>query len=752
MFEFTLEQSPIEIFWINRDGGFSYVNEQGRKLLGYTLKELQQMTIWDIDPVFTKEQWDQIWNSQPEEQVLENRFESIHRRKDGTEFPVEINSKQIRIGNEIFHVAFVLDITQSKKAYEALQLTHYCLDNAPVAFYRANQEGKLLAANHHLCKSLNYSKKELLNKYVHEVDQNMTQEVWNQRVQDFIPGETKKILSYHLRSDGTSLPVEITTTLLMYGNEKHIIGFATDISERKKAEEELRENEYYLRKSQEIAHIGSYHFKIDDDYWTCSDELNRIFGLDPDLHKTLQTWLNIVHPENQDMMSRYLNDNITNNQRFDKQYRIIRQSDNEIRWVQGYGEFDLDENGVPICMYGTIQDITEQKKAEEEKEKLAAQLRQSQKLESIGRLAGGVAHDFNNMLNVILGYSELIEEQLEPDNPILKEIREINRAGCRARDITRQLLAFSRKQIISPKLINANDCIQTSIKSLFHLIGEHIQLNFFPKQDLWKIKFDPSQLDQILINLSVNARDAMPKGGKLIIETDNATFDEDYCRLNTETTPGHYVLISVSDTGSGISKDSVQKIFEPFYTTKGVGAGTGLGLATVYGIVKQNQGFIHVYSEPEQGANFKIYLPCSDEENIAEAVEDESQDCGKESILLVEDNDLVREMTEKMLESAGYNIVTATDVDDAIRISSDLNVSLDLMLSDVVMPKMHGTDLWEKIKKNRPEIKVLFMSGYTSNVIVHNGVLEDAFSFIQKPFTRNALIKSINEALDKKTH
>lgn len=399
-------------------------------------------------------------------------------------------------------------------------------------------------------------------------------------------------------------------------------------------------------------------------------------------------------------------------------------------------------------MYGTIQDITERKHAEHEKEKLADQLRQSQKLESIGRLAGGVAHDFNNMLNVILGYSELIEDKLDKDNPILSEIQQIGNAGRRARDITRQLLAFSRKQMIAPVTLDLNEHIHNMTKTLCRLIGEHIELCFQPRQDLWTIRFDPSQIDQILVNLSVNARDAMPQGGKLTIETDNITLNEDYCRHHAYFKPGLYVLIGVSDTGAGIDNEVMPQIFEPFFTTKGVGEGTGLGLATVYGIIKQNNGFVTVQSEADQGATFKIYLPCSaDVISASDHSEEGAAQTGAESILLVEDNDLVRKVTSSMLESAGYSVIVADDVNDAIAICSDPQVCIDLMITDVVMPQMNGTELWEQVKTARPAMNVLFMSGYTPNVIVPQGNPDERVSFLQKPFNRNDLIQSINDAL-----
>jgi two-component system sensor histidine kinase EvgS len=417
-------------------------------------------------------------------------------------------------------------------------------------------------------------------------------------------------------------------------------------------------------------------------------------------------------------------------------------------WLEITATFIRDENGKPTGLLLAGRDINARKKAEEEKAKLEEQLLQAQKMESVGRLAGGVAHDFNNMLNVILGYAELAKLKLTSDDPVSKDIEEIEKAAIRSRDVTSQLLAFSRKQIISPKIINLNELILSIQKTLARVIGEDVHLSFYPKENIWQIKFDPTHIEQILFNLAANARDAMPGGGKLTMETHNVHLDEAFCRDHLGFMPGDYVVLAVSDNGSGIDKENLQYVFEPFFTTKDVGKGTGLGLAMVYGIVKQNGGFINVYSEPGQGTTFKIYMPRNLEmDATVEETKEESAVFSPAMILLVEDDDMVRGMITQMLKTIGYSVMAAATPGEALSLCEKGDTTVDLVITDVVMPVMNGRELRDKLRVVRPEIKVLFVSGYTSNVVVHHGILEEGVHFLQKPFSMNDLSRKISEAL-----
>lgn len=382
---------------------------------------------------------------------------------------------------------------------------------------------------------------------------------------------------------------------------------------------------------------------------------------------------------------------------------------------------------------------------------LEEQLRQAQKMESLGRLAGGVAHDFNNMLSIILGNVEMILIDMEPESPLVKSLSQIQKAAKRSSDFTKQLLAFARKQTISPKVIDLNETLEGMLKMLRRLIGENIELVWRPQIDLWAVKMDPSQVDQILANLCLNASDSIEEGGEIYIETENLVCDADYCIDHEDFVPGNYVVISVSDNGRGIGKEDINKLFEPFFTTKEVGKGTGLGLATVYGIVKQNNGFINVYSEPEHGATFKIYLPqyVGQGEAEPENLTLEREHTGSETILLVEDEKGLLDMTCKMLERLGYNVMAANSPEDAVGISKRTYPGkIHLLLSDVVMPGMNGQKLSEELLLTHTEMKCIFMSGYTADVIAHHGVLREGVNFINKPFSVQDLAIKIRSVLD----
>jgi two-component system cell cycle sensor histidine kinase/response regulator CckA len=371
-------------------------------------------------------------------------------------------------------------------------------------------------------------------------------------------------------------------------------------------------------------------------------------------------------------------------------------------------------------------------------------------MESVGRLAGGVAHDFNNMLGVILGHAELALEQVDPAQPLHDDLLAIYSAAKRSADLTRQLLAFARKQTIAPEVLDLNDVIASMLNMLRRLLGENIELQWKPGADLWSVKVDPSQIDQILANLCVNARDAISGIGTLTIATDNSALDEHYCAAHAGCAPGDYVRLAVSDDGCGMDKDTQSHLFEPFFTTKAMGEGTGLGLATVYGAVKQNSGYINVYSEPGHGTTFTIYLPRQLDRaaQMQAAGTTRPRPSGHETILLVEDEPSILTLTEKMLTRQGYTVLVANTPGEAIRLAEQYAGEIHLLMTDVVMPEMNGRVLATNLLALHPQIKRLFMSGYTADVIAHQGVLHEGVHFIQKPFTLDNLAAKVREALD----
>ena len=422
----------------------------------------------------------------------------------------------------------------------------------------------------------------------------------------------------------------------------------------------------------------------------------------------------------------------------------VRQADGRIAW----GIFTAipisdSETGQMTGALVTFLDITERKHLEE-------QLRQSQKMEAVGRLAGGIAHDFNNLLTAIIGYSQLLLGRIEVGGPMQEELEEIRKAGERAASLTRQLLAFSRKELLQPQVLDLNALVANLDKMLRRLIGEDIELVTIFGPGLEPVEADPAQLEQVVLNLVVNARDAMPQGGKIVIETKNLELDEAYAHQHVSVSPGRYVMLAVSDQGSGMNAETLKHIFEPFYTTKRHEEGTGLGLSTVYGVVKQSGGNVWVYSEVGRGTTFKIYLPQANEVVDARKTETASTEVarGTETVLVAEDEELVRKFVRSILEKSGYTVLEAHHGSEALRVALQHPGLIHLLLTDVVMPLMDGKLLAQRMVDLRPGIRVLFMSGYSENAVVHHGALEAGTAFIEKPFTVESLARKVREALD----
>lgn len=464
--------------------------------------------------------------------------------------------------------------------------------------------------------------------------------------------------------------------------------------------------------------------------------------------KTLDT---IIHPDDMPNIIAAWDEAIAHPDKIvTVQYRHIHK---EKQWVfcEAVAQSFLNEpaiNGV----IASVRDITDRKLAERETERLHEQLIQAQKMESVGRLAGGVAHDFNNMLSVILGYSELALEQVRKDQPIHPALQGIQQAAQRSANLTKQLLAFARKQTVQPKVLDLNTAVEGMLTMLQRIIGEDVDLVWLPGNNLGQIKMDPSQIDQILANLCVNSRDAIKGTGRITIETDTVCLDAAFCLEHPDAVPGEHVLLTVNDNGRGMSHDTLAHLFEPFFTTKKLGAGTGLGLATIYGIVKQNNGFISVRSEPGEGSSFKIYLPCYLEKDghIVELDMAGPMVPGHETILLVEDEPMILKMAALMLKQMGFHILQASTPHEAIHLAHEYTGEISLLMTDVIMPEMNGSDLAKKLSSQYPDLKLLFMSGYTANIISQHGVLDEGVDFIQKPFTKTELITRIREVLERK--
>lgn len=528
---------------------------------------------------------------------------------------------------------------------------------------------------------------------------------------------------------------------------------SVDITERKQAEAALRESEASLRQSQRVAHVGHWTWHTEANRVVWSDEMKRIFHLDPeqvasDLDRIIaQT----IHPDDCEKVIEAKQAVLAAQKPVPLEHRLLL-ADGEVRTVLVIpGEQETDENGRILKLNGIAQDITEQKKLEAENERLTAQFYHAQRLDAIGKLAGGIAHDFNNLLMPIIGYAEMGEMSLPPDAPLRANFIRIQEAADRAANLTRQILAFSRQQVLEMNLVNLNEIITSFQEMISRLLPEDIILQLHLGAYLDLIRADAGQIEQVLLNLVINARDAMPDGGILTVETDLVSLDADYVAKHSGAETGMYVMMAVSDTGHGMDAETQQRIFEPFFTTKTRGNGTGLGLATVFGIIKQHRGNIWVYSEPGQGTTFKIYLPAAHDHetephpNTTNAPEVEL--AGLDTILVVEDETSVRQLVCDTLKTHGYTVLEASSAAEALDIATDYRHEIHLLLTDVVMPGLNGRQLYAELVKQRPRLIGLFMSGYTDNVIVHHGVLDPDVAFLAKPFPMQRLLLKVKEVL-----
>ncbi|ABW69071.1 PAS domain S-box protein [Desulfosudis oleivorans] len=524
------------------------------------------------------------------------------------------------------------------------------------------------------------------------------------------------------------------------GDLKGIVFSTRDVTERRRIEQELKESEERFR-ALHNASFGGIAIHDKGLILECNQGLSEITGYTYDELIGMQG-LSLISDGTRDKVVRNINAG------YEKPYEAEGVRKNGGIYPLRLEARNIRYKGKDVRVV-EFRDITENKRAEKEKEHLEAQLSHAQKMESVGRLAGGVAHDFNNMLNVILGYTELALQNMDKDDPLYNDLTEILDAARRSSDITRQLLAFARRQTIAPRTIDLNETVEGMLKMLRRLIGEDIDLAWEPSSGLWLVNMDPAQVDQVLANLLVNARDAIDGVGRVTIETDNAVLDEAYCADRPGFVPGEFVLLAVSDSGCGMDKNTMDNLFEPFFTTKTVGKGTGLGLATVYGIVRQNEGFITVHSEPGQGTTFKIYLPRHVGDAVFEPLftEPETPLGTGQTVLVVEDEEAILRLADKMLTGMGYTVLTAPGPAAALELAKQHTGPIDLLITDVVMPEMNGRDLAKKLREGYPDLRVLFMSGYTANVIAHRGILDRGVQFIQKPFNKSDLARKVREAL-----
>jgi PAS domain S-box-containing protein len=543
-----------------------------------------------------------------------------------------------------------------------------------------------------------------------------------------------------IHGDTGALPLEVAITRLPEGG---VVTIGRDVSDRRTAEQFRAEAEAkYQTLVEQVAAISYIaELGIDGQWLYVSPQVETMFGFSvDDWLANSRMWVRHIHPDDH-VLVEAAEEASKRGERFQAEYRVIRK-DGRVIWVSDTAVVVPGSNSHPL-MEGIIVDITDRKQLE-------GQLQQARRMEAVGRLAGGIAHDFNNLLTIIKGYTELGLTRAKNHPELRADIERIEDASERAAGLVRQLLAFSRRQVLQPKVLDLNSIVVGLDKLLRRLMDEDIEMKTIVGKDLGMIKADPGQVEQVIMNLVVNARDAMPDGGRLTVETENMVLDSAYARDHATVRPGRYVMLAVSDTGMGMSGDTIGHIFEPFYTTKESGRGTGLGLSTAYGIVKQSGGYIWVYSEPGEGTTFKVYLPRVDEpaEALPKTKTSLTDRAGTETILLVEDEPQLLELTRMVLTSRGYSVVEAISPDEAERLADQYGARVQLLLTDVIMPGISGRELAKRLLTRHPTIRVLYMSGYTYNVIAQGGTLERGVAFLQKPFTPSALIEKVREVLD----
>lgn len=738
-------ETAADGFWvIDKGQKIVEVNDAYCTMSGYAREEILEMQIGDLDakeiPDETKGRIERILKNGKE------LFETLHRRKDGGVFPVEISVTFLNIHGGRF-VCFCRDLTERKQREERIALLGQMLDEAPASITIHKTDGTFVYANRVTAALHGYQdEQEFLSIQLRDLDVPESESLIADRMRQIKENGFARFEVAHYRKDKTVFPLEVLAKAIYWHGEPAILSVAADITEQKLLREKLQQSEARFRSMVEASPLGMYLYRLDADRRLILESANpsadRIIGID---HAQLlgltieQAFPGLVETELPEKF-RKVAEGVLPPQEFEIPYKYEQ--------INGHYHVSVFQT-IPGYIAVSFADISEKKKADAERERLRTELAHSQKMESVGRLAGGVAHDFNNMLGVILGHTEMALESLDPTLPIYANLLDVFNAAKRSADLTGQLLAFARKQTIEPVVMDLNKTVASMISMLKRLIGEDIDFSWLPNPNAWLIKADPSQIDQILANLCVNARDAVLGVGKITIETGNRIFDREYCAMNSEFLEGEYVLLAVSDNGHGMDKETIAKLFEPFFTTKELGKGTGLGLATVYGIVKQNKGFINVYSEVGKGTRFSIYLP-----RYAGSTKQRNTDtnaeaaAGKETVLLVEDEPPLLKMTSLMLERLGYKVLTADSPQKGVQVVESYKGTIDLLITDVIMPEMNGRELADKLTRHCPSMKCLFISGYTANVIAHHGVLEAGVYFIQKPFSVSDFAAIIRTVLD----
>ena len=723
-----LSASPIGIGRL-RNRAFSWVNETTSLITGYSSEELtgsDARMIYESD-----EEYERVGKALYRE---EGRVETRIVRKDGVIRDVLI---QVSPTDSFSYIFTFADITRQKEAENALRFTQFAVDNARDLIMWLGEDGGILYANDAVCAVSGYGRDELLSMNILAIDPHLDSERWRKRWTARKALGALFVETVFRKKDGSVFPVDISSSYVEYNNKGYACAIIRDITGRKEAEEALQESEAKYRTVVENSLVGFYIIQ-DGLFRFVNKRWCEIHGYSYDEVVDKMDPLELAHPDDRERVKENLRKRVEGESDFIQYSFKITRKDGTIITVKAIGT-SIVFRGRPAAT-GSLIDITRE-------ETLESQLRQAQKMEALGTLAGGIAHDFNNILTIISGYGSLLTMNFDEANPLRVYVDPILASAERAANLTQSLLAFSRRQPITLTPISINTSIRKTEKLLRRLLTEDVELISALSAEDITVMADPTQIEQILFNLATNARDAMPKGGKLVLETARMALDQEFVAVHGYGEPGVYALLSLSDTGSGMSEATREKIFDPFFTTKETGKGTGLGLSTVYGIVKQHNGYINVYSEEGMGTAFHIYFPVVNAAPLEEKTDFRKIKGGKETILLAEDNADVRGFMKSLLSRYGYTVVEAVDGDDAVN-RFKTHGKIDLMVLDSVMPKRNGRETYDAIRAVDPNVRVIFMSGYTRDVVLDKGIEDRDFNFISKPINPEEILIKIREVVD----
>ncbi len=750
LFRVVAETAMDAIVTIDEQSTILFVNNAAERIFGYSVSEMMHQPLTMLMPRYLQEAHrgalgQYLQTGQKHASWTALKLTGLHR--SGAEFPLEVSLGEHVHGKKHIFTGIIRDISERQHSEALLSQSQEkyasMVHSSPDAItLRSLPDRRYLEVNEGFMRLTGYTAEEVLGKTPGELD------LW---VEKHPHQTTLQLVETHGEVRGEEFRFRTKTGEIRFGQvsaarvtingQDCMLSITHDITDRKHAEEQLQKSETNFRSLVHDAPYGIFRVTLAGQLLHVNPALVVMLGYDSE-EELLRC--NMEKDIYRDPLARQ---RLVKENGHKQDFRAIeadwRKKAGDIITVRLTGRAVLDKNDSLAYFEVFAEDITERRVLER-------QLLQAQKMEAIGRLAGGIAHDFNNLLSVILGHTDILEQQAGTNGRLRKSVEATRSAAERAAALTMQLLAFSRKQVVEPAVIDLNKSVVEIQKMLHRVIGEDIELAIRLQPDLGYVKADPGQLGQVLMNLAVNSRDAMPTGGKLAIETANVEVDDTYVRQHLGARPGSFVMLAVSDTGVGMDSEVMSHIFEPFFTTKDPGKGTGLGLSMVYGIVKQNNGYIMAYSEPGRGTTFKIYLPRTSE-NLAATLKLEKEfPGGSETILVVEDEVALRELTCVLLQDAGYTVLEASEVEDAISTAKDSRRKIDLLLTDVVMPRLDGRELANQLLALRPDMKILFMSGYTDDVIVHREALTKGVKLVQKPFTKATLLRKVREALEPK--